>query len=473
MSGGSGEGSGVGDAFGLWGARFSRPLAPEAERLNRSLPVDGRLWREEVEVDAAWLRGLVGAGILSHDEADRLVEGLDRVAARLADAGPADADDEDVHTLVERLLGEEVGQLAGRLRTGRSRNDQIATVVRLWTLRALDALDDDLAGLQAALLDQADATVDTLMPAYTHLQRAQPIRMAHYFLSHFWPLARDRERLREIRARTAVLPLGSGAVAGTGYPVDRAELARALGFDEVSPNSMDAVSDRDHIVELCVAAALIGVHLSRLAEDLILFASAEFGLLRFDDAYSTGSSLMPQKRNPDIAELARGKSAGLLGHAVAALTLLKGLPTGYNRDLQEDKTVLFAAHDALRLVLPALAGAVGTLEVNSDAARVALDPSTLAVDVADALVRAGVPFHDAHDAVGALSRRAGETGRSILELDDDAAGAIHPELPGAVTSVRSGDPYEQSVERRAAIGGTARAAVEAQLESARDRLVST
>jgi argininosuccinate lyase len=453
----------------LWGARFASGLAPEAEALNRSLPVDRRLWREELEVAAAWTEALAALGVVQSHEAARLKGGLERVGDRLRAGAAESAPDEDIHTLVERLLAEEIGDLAGTLRTGRSRNDQAATATRLWAMRAADNSAADVAGLQAALLRQAEATVDVLAPSYTHLQRAQPVRMAHFFLSHFWPLERDRGRWARVKRSAATLPLGAGAVAGSGFPVDRAALSRRLGFEAPAPNSMDAVSDRDFVAEFAFAGALLGVHLSRLAEDLILFASSEFGFVRFSDAYSTGSSILPQKRNPDIAELARGRSARLLGGVAAALALLKALPSGYNKDLQEDKSILFDVYDALHPLLPAFAGAVETLQVNADAAAGALDPAALAVDVVDALVRSGVTFRDAHAAIGSLVRVAEEAGVSIFEVPAEQAAALHPALPGVLAAVRSAGAaaYESSVESRCVSGGTSRAALAEQLAAAR------
>ncbi len=299
--------------------------------------------------------------------------------------------------------------------------------------------------------------------------------MAQWWLSHFWPLARDRARWTEVRRRTSVLPLGAGAVAGSGFPVDREALRTRLGFEGLALNSVDAVSDRDFVLECAFAGALLGVHLSRLAEDLILFSSAEFGFVAFDDAYSTGSSLMPQKRNPDVAELARGKSARLVGDVTAALALCKALPTGYNKDLQEDKAILFGVIDTLRLVLPAVAGAVETLRVNPDAAAGALDEAMLATDVAEALVRAGVPFAEAHAAVAWLVREADARGVSIFEADAREARALHPALPEAlaeVGSARGRGAFVASVERRSVEGGTARDAVLRQVAAAR-RAVET
>jgi argininosuccinate lyase len=456
--------------FALWGTRFKAALAPEADALNRSLPIDARLWREELQVADSWTFALADCGVLTPEEAGEIRAGLRCVQERIAAGEMEGATDEDIHTLIERLLHEEIGELAGKLRTGRSRNDTAATAMRLWSLRAAERLVADVETLQRTLLGQAQATIEVIAPAYTHLQRAQPIRLAHFFLAHFWALERDRARLRAGRVSTATLPLGSGALAGSGFPIDREALCERLGFQTVAPNSLDAVSDRDFVAELAFAGALLGVHLSRLAEDLILFASSEFGFLRFDDAYSTGSSLMPQKRNPDIAELARGQGARLLGDLTAMLTLLKGLPAGYNKDLQEDKAILFRVHDTLHALLPALAGAVGTLRVDAEAVARALDPNLLAVDVADALVRAGLPFGEAHAVVGALVSAAEEAGIAILDLSKERAAKVHVALPAALAEVRAGSPaaaYERSVESHSARGGTSRRSVEEQLEAAR------
>ncbi|HEX5726206.1 MAG TPA: argininosuccinate lyase, partial [Longimicrobiaceae bacterium] len=367
----------------LWGGRFAAEPAPELDRLNRSLPVDFRLWREDVAGSQAWAGALAAAGVLTHAEAAALVAGLDAVAARLdrwTDADWQAAPDEDVHSLVERLLYEEAGEVAGRLHTGRSRNDQVATDTRLWACGAVARLDAALRALQRALLEQAEAHLDTVMPAYTHLQRAQPVSAAHWLLSHAWPLARDRERLAQARERVAVLPLGSGAVAGCPFPVDRVLLKETLGFHGLSQNSVDAVADRDWVAELLFACALVGVHLSRLAEDLVLFGSQEWGFVRFSDRFSTGSSLMPQKRNPDAMELARAKAGRLIGELTAVLAVLKGLPSGYNKDLQEDKTALFSAFDTLEAVLPAVAGTVRTLEIDAARSGAAVDGAMLATE---------------------------------------------------------------------------------------------
>ena len=428
-------------------------------------------------MDAAWAEALVSAGAITAEESRTIVRGLERVGDRLAgEASLGGFPDEDIHTLIERLLADEVGDSAGKLRTGRSRNDQVATITRLWTMRAADRLDGLLTRLQSALLTRAEATVDVLSPAYTHLQRAQPIRLAHFFLSHLWPLVRDRQRVKAARRSASQLPLGCGAVSGSGFPVDRQALAGRLGFDRPAPNSLDAVSDRDFVVDLLYATALLGVHLSRLGEDLVLFSSSEFGLIRFDDRYSTGSSLMPHKRNPDIAELARGKGGRLIGGLTAALTLLKGLPSGYNKDLQEDKSLLFDAFDTLFALLPALAGAIETLSVEADGAARGLEPSLVTADVADELVRGGIPFRRAHEIVGSLVRLAESRGVSIFDVPADEVRRLHNALPAALRSLTAAGHaaalYERAVECRRVLGGTARESLERQIADAREAVRS-
>jgi argininosuccinate lyase len=455
------------EAKALWGGRFEEGMAPAMVPLNRSLDVDGRLWRHDVEGSRAWARALGRAGVLDDGEVSRLLEGLDRVAARLSEGIPTGVPDEDIHSLVERLLGEEVGEVAGKLHTGRSRNDQVATDMRLWGMEALDGLEAAMTETGRALAGFAERSMDLIIPGYTHLQQGQPVRGAHWVLSHLWPLLRDRDRLREVRRRTSVLPLGSGALAGCPFPVDREFLARELGFEAISPNSMDAVSDRDWMADALHAGAMLGIHLSRLGEDLVLFASREFGLLRIPDGFSTGSSLMPQKRNPDVAELVRGKAGRLVGNLVSLLTVLKGLPTGYNRDLQEDKRLLFDTVDELTLALAAVAGTVKGTRWRRERAEELLSDELLATDLADYLVRRGVPFRTSHEVVGRLVSRAEREGVPLTELGVERFREEHPALGDE--AVRALD-WEGSVEARKVPGGTAREAVEAQLRQARIRL---
>ena len=314
----------------LWGGRFSVPTAAALDALNRSIGIDFRLWPHDVRLSQAWAMALSGAGVLTLDESREIESGLSRVGARLADGALPQTSDEDVHTMIDRMLHEEIGDVASKLHTGRSRNDQVSTATRLWTMEMCDELDKAVLALQQVMVDQARSIEHDLMPSYTHLQRAQPVSGAHWMLAHFWPLERDRARIGAVSRSTAVLPLGSGAIAGSAYPISRVLLQGSLGFSSLSPNSIDAVGDRDFIAETLFTVALISVHLSRLAEDLILYGSSEFGFVRFGEAFTTGSSMMPQKRNPDALELARASGARTLGDLVAMLATLKGLPSGYN-----------------------------------------------------------------------------------------------------------------------------------------------
>ncbi len=453
----------------LWGGRYAAGPAPALEELNRSLPVDRRLWREDIEASRAWVQGLARADVLDAEEARELDRGLRAVATRLA-AEPTlfQGDDEDIHTLVERLLYEEVGAVAGKLHTGRSRNDQVAPDARLWAMRALGAVRLELEGLQSALIDQAAATIDLLMPSYTHLRRAQPIRVSQWLLAHFWALERDRQRLLGALERVAVLPLGSGAIAGCGFPVDRTLLKELLGFRAITENSLDAVGDRDWIIETIFVASTIGTHLSRLAEDLIVFSTQEFGFVELPEAYTTGSSLMPQKRNPDGLELARGMAGRLIGELTSALAMVKSVPSGYNKDLQEDKRLLFSAVDALRALLPATRETVAQLTFHEGRlAEAVADESLIATDIADELVRRGVPFREAHAAVGRLLRAADAAGCAVSKLPDEAWQAAHPVLlEGGRPALSALD----SVEARGVPGATSRRAILDQLEQARARL---
>ncbi len=452
----------------LWGGRFGQRLDSAAWEMNASLPVDQRMAQQDVTGSLAWAASLLQAGALSAPEHAQIAAGLQTVRAELAQGQFAFApDDEDIHTAVERRLGELIGPLAGKLHTGRSRNDQVATDFRLWLLEALPALQAALGGLQAALLGQAEAAGETLMPGYTHLQRAQPILLAHWWLSHFWPLQRDRQRLAQLAERTASLPLGCGALAGTPLDIDRAALAAALGFAAPAPNSLDAVSDRDFAAEFLFCTALIGVHLSKLAETLVLFTSAEFGFFELADAYSTGSSLMPQKKNPDLFELARGKAGTLIGLLSGLLATLKGLPSTYDKDLQEDKPPVFAAADLLLTALPTLAQAVATLTPRPARMAAAIDAGMMATDLADYLAARGIPFRQAHALVGKAVRLANEQG---LALDALPLSVYQDLCPACEADVyRVFDPLE-SVRRRRAFGGTAPGAVQAQMALARQAL---
>lgn len=447
----------------LWGGRFAGGPAPELEAVNRSITTDLRLWPFDVRLSQAWARGLVVAGVLSHADADAIVVGLDRVGARIAGGEAPIASDEDVHTFVDRLLHQEAGEPASRLHTGRSRNDQVATGTRLWTMDAIDRVRAMVRDVQRALLAQAEQHADALMPAYTHLQRAQPVSVAHWVLSHFWPLERDLGRLSAARDGAASLPLGSGAIAGSAFPVPREQLCAELGFVRLSPNSIDAVGDRDFVAETLFALSLLGAHLSRIGEDLILFGSSEFGFVRFGDAFSTGSSMMPQKRNPDALELARGSGARMLGNLTALLATLKGLPSGYNKDLQEDKRTLFDAVDGMALLLPAVAGSIATLTFDRARMRAAVTSAMMATDLADYLVRKRVTFRDAHGAVGRLVREAEDRGVEMTELPFESFKAAHAAF--GEDALQELSP-EWSLTHRELPGGTGMASIRAQIEQA-------
>jgi argininosuccinate lyase len=451
----------------LWGGRFGKETSPILHALNRSVGTDLRLWPYDVRQSKAWALALWSAGILSLEESKTLERGLDAVAQRLAAGERPLESDEDVHTMIDRILHEEVGDLASKLHTGRSRNDQVATATRMWTVDACARLDSLVRQLQQTIVQRAEDLYDALLPAYTHLQRAQPVSGAHWMLSHFWPLERDRARLAASARSASVLPLGSGAVAGCAFPVSRLLLQGSLGFEALSANSMDAVGDRDFVAEMLFACALLGVHLSRLAEDLILFGSSEFAFVRFGDAFATGSSMMPQKRNPDALEIARGSAARLLGDLVSLLGTLKALPSGYNKDLQDDKRALFDAVDTLELVLPAVDGTLGELQFDRTRMEGALGASMMATDLADYLVRRGVSFRAAHAAVGRLVRECEERGLELGDLALEDFRAAHPAFEPDVKDALSA---RHSLARREVEGGTGPAAVRRQLEMARERL---
>jgi argininosuccinate lyase len=449
----------------LWGGRFAGGPAPALEAVNRSIGVDFRLWPFDIRLSRAWAAALHGAGVLSFEEQQAMDSGLEAVHRRIEAGITPLASDEDVHTLIDRLLHEEIGDTASRLHTGRSRNDQVATATRLWTMDACARLDAAVRDVLGSLVGQAEVMEEAgaMMPAYTHMQRAQPVAVAHWLLSHFWPLDRDRARLRGAADSAGVLPLGSGAIAGSAFPVSRDALRESLGFHSLSRNSIDAVADRDFIAEVLFALSLIGVHLSRLAEDLILYGSSEFGFVQFGDGFSTGSSMMPQKRNPDALELARQSGARTLGALTTLLATLKGLPSGYNKDLQEDKRALFDAVDGMLLVLPAVAGTVRELGFRADRMTAALSSSMMATDLADYLVRRGVTFRDAHVAVGRLVRESEESGVELQHLPLASFTTAHHAFGEDVLDALS---PRASVASRDIPGGTGPVAVRAQLVAA-------
>ncbi|GAB4518524.1 MAG: argininosuccinate lyase [Anaerolineae bacterium] len=450
----------------LWGGRFSEAQDPLAARFTHSIGFDHRLWDADLTGSIAWARAICRAGLITEAERDQIITGLEQIR-REWQAGEfvIQPTDEDIHTAHERRLGELIGrEVAGKLHTGRSRNDQVVTDVRLWLRGVGQALNEALTDLQRAALGRAEAAIDVLMPGYTHLQRAQPVRFALWMMAYFWMWQRDRERLEDLLRRADQCPLGAGALAGNPFNVDRQALAADLGFREVTPNAMDTVADRDFILEFLSWAAILGVHLSRLAGDLTLWCTAEFGFVTLSDAHCTGSSLMPQKKNPDTLELLRGKSGRLIGDLTALLVTLKGLPLTYNSDLQEDKERLFDAVDTLQVALPITAAVLRQMTLHPDRMAAALSDDLLATDLADYLVRKGMPFRESHHVVGRAVRRAEELGIPLSQLPLSELREISPLFEEDVASVWD---FERSVERRNSIGGTSRAAIEAQLAQAR------
>jgi argininosuccinate lyase len=452
----------------LWGGRFSEPTDDDLRALNDSITFDKRMYAQDIAGSIAYAGAIAQAGVITQAEAESMVWGLKLVQAEF-EAGEFELKpgDEDIHTAVERRLSELVGAVGGKLHTGRSRNDQVATDFRLWVMDALDQIDSRIAELQIALIEQAEKQVQTLMPGYTHMQPAQPITAGHWLMSFFWMLARDQERLAQAYQRTAVSPLGSGALAGTPFDVDRAALAEALGMNSYSQNSLDAVSDRDFAAETLFTLALMGTHLSRLAEDIIIYSNPQFGYITLNDRYSTGSSLMPQKRNADPMELARGKAARLIGNLTGLLSALKGLPSTYNKDLQEDKEAVFDSVDTVQLLLPVITAIIKTLRLNPEKMRAALSEDMLATDLADYLVRKGMPFREAHHVVGQAIRLTVQQGSKLSQLSLDTLRELSDLFSDDVKQVFD---FEVSVSRRKAAGGTAPEAVQAQIEQARNWL---
>jgi argininosuccinate lyase len=437
------------------------------ERLNTSVDVDSELWREDIAGSLAHARGLGRAGVLTSDEVTTLVRGLEQIRGEI-ERGELiwKREREDVHMNIEARLTEICGPVGGKLHTGRSRNDQVATDLRLWTRRKTDEACAALDGLGQAIVDAAERELDTLMPAYTHLQRAQPSRLSHHLMAWQEMLLRDRGRLRDARARLNESPLGAGAVAGTGFPLDRVGVAEELGFGRPMQNSIDATGSRDFLMEVASALSILGVHLSRIGEEIVLWSSMEFGFISLSAAFSTSSSMMPQKKNPDVAELVRGKAARLMGSVTTLMALEKSLFFGYGRDLQEDKRPIFDAFDCALTSLYALTGAIATAEWRRERLRAALDQGHLcATDLADFLVQQGLPFREAHHVVGALVRSAEERGVQLGGLPPDVLEAAHPSLRG--DGLRAALDPAEAVERRSLVGGPARATVQSAIVAAR------
>jgi argininosuccinate lyase len=464
--------SGVTNDGALWGGRFSGGPSPELQRLSRSTHFDWQLAPYDLAGSRAHAKALEAAGYLTTDELTRMLAALDAVEARFRDGSlQPRPEDEDVHGALEAALVAEAGpELGGKLRAGRSRNDQIATLVRMYLRDHGRAIADEVRALIGALVAQADAHPNAVMPGRTHLQHAQPVLLAHHLLAHAWPLVRTLERLRDWAVRADRSPYGSGALAGSSLGLDPALVARELGFAGPTENSIDATSARDVVAEFAYIAAQLGVDLSRLAEEIIVWNTREFGFVTLDDGYSTGSSIMPQKKNPDIAELARGKAGRLIGNLMALLVALKGLPLAYNRDLQEDKEPVFDAVETLEVLLPAFTGMVATLRFDTERmAELAPQGFSLATDVADWLVRQGVPFREAHEISGALVAHCERAGVDLHEPSDDEYAAIDPRLTAEVRTVLS---VAGSIASRSGAGGTAGSAVAAQRAHLDERLAA-
>jgi len=450
----------------VWSGRFSEAPSPELEAFTESVSVDKRLFRHDIMGSIAHCRMLARQGILTAREAGRIERALREIERELGLGRlPLAARHEDIHMNIEHLLAEKVGPVAGKLHTARSRNDQVALDMRLFLREELAAIRQALTALMETILERAAGSVDTVLPGYTHLQRAQPVRLAHHLLAYFEMFLRDRQRLDQLAERVAVMPLGAGALAGTGFPIDPRSVASELGFARVFSNSMDAVSDRDFAIETCFVASVLMMHLSRWAEELVLWSSHEFGFVELADAYCTGSSMMPQKKNPDVLELIRGKTARVYGDLMALLALMKALPLTYNRDMQEDKEPLFHAVDTARESVIIFGKVLQTARFREERMRAAVEEGFLdATDAADYLARKGMPFRDAHRAVGKAVALCQKKGIRLQDLSSDewkkVAGRLGPEVRAMLAASSPAD-------RRSSPGGTSRESVLSQIERAR------
>ncbi len=455
----------------LWGGRFEKEMDAEVHAFGASIPVDRRLYREDIAGSIAHATMLAKQGILSEEEGATLVRGLRQIKEEIeTGSSTPDLRWEDIHSFVESRLRQLVGEVAGKLHTARSRNDQVALDTRLFARDSLKDVASRLASLQAVLLDVAEARLEVVMPGYTHLQRAQPVLLSHHLLAYFEMFQRDVERLQDCYRRTNVMPLGSGALAGVTYPIDRQFVAQQLGFDSITRNSMDAVADRDFMVEQVASLSLVMAHLSRLAEEVIIWSTEEFGFLELDDGFSTGSSIMPQKKNPDIAELVRGKTGRVYGSLLALLTDLKGLPLTYNKDLQEDKEQFFDAVDTVSSSLKMFAGMLATARFREDRMRqVAGGGFSTATDVADYLARKGLPFRQAHEVVGRLVRHCLELRCDITDLSLADLQGFSPLFQEDLYSVT----VDSSVQARDVPGGTAPNRVQDAISESRHLLAAT
>ncbi|MEW6502656.1 MAG: argininosuccinate lyase [Chloroflexota bacterium] len=452
----------------LWGGRFSSQTDILAAQLNASIAFDWRLAPFDVRASSIWAEELAEIGLLSSEEHQQIQRGLEQISSEIQDQSfQIKPDDEDVHTAIERRLFELIGEPAGKLHTGRSRNDQVMTDFLLWLREAGGILENALREVQQALIDRAETDLGLMIPGYTHLQRAQPILLSHWWLSHFYPLQRDRQYLAFLLKQANLCPLGSSALAGCPYPINRFRLAQKLGFDAPIPNSIDAVSSRDAAASFLFLASLVSVHLSRLAEALILFSTTEFGFVELPDAYTTGSSIMPQKKNPDMLELTRAKAGTTIGKLTGFLSVLKNLPSAYDKDLQEDKPAVFSTFDSLSLILPVISGILRSLVVNPSKLSAGLDSTLLATEIADFLVLQGIPFRKAHHLVGELVKECANQGITLLQVSAERLAKIHERLPGQLNRLL--DPH-LAVERRSQFGGTSSESVKTQIVQAREML---
>ncbi|KAK5858754.1 hypothetical protein PBY51_002870 [Eleginops maclovinus] len=452
----------------LWGGRFVGDTDPIMERFNASIAYDKRMWDADIRGSKAYVKALEKAKLVTTDEMNQILNGLDQISEEWSkSAFVIKPGDEDIHTANERRLKELIGAPAGKLHTGRSRNDQVVTDMRIWLRDAITTLTDNVLQLMSTMVERAAAEIDVLFPGYTHMQRAQPIRWSHWILSHAVALSRDVDQLQEIKRRVNVLPLGSGAIAGTPFDIDRELLQKELEFDGISLNSMDATGQRDFVAEFLFWASLCLTHLSKMAEDLMLYSTKEFSFISLSDAYSTGSSLMPQKKNADSLELIRSKAGRVFGRCAGFMMTLKGLPSTYNKDLQEDKEAMFDCYDTVHAVLQVTTGVMSTLKINRSVMEAALSPDMLATDLAYYLVRKGMPFRDAHGISGKAVFAAESQNVALNQLTVEDLSALSPLFGSDVSLVWD---YSSSVEQYRAPGGTAKSSVAAQVDHLREWL---
>ncbi|MFO7952086.1 MAG: argininosuccinate lyase [Bacillota bacterium] len=454
----------------MWQGRFSKETEKEVLHFTASLPFDRRLAMCDIKGSTAHVEMLAAQNIICQADADSIIKGLEEIREEIAnDQFPYDLDFEDIHMNIEKRLTEIIGSVGGKLHTGRSRNDQVALDMHLYMKEETLAINRSLIKLQETILNMAEQFAGVLIPGYTHLQRAQPVLLSHHFMAYFWMFDRDRGRLVVAYRGADIMPLGAGALAGTGFAVDREMVADKLGFEEIYENSIDAVSDRDYLIEFMTFAATLIMHLSRFCEELVLWSSFEYDFIELDDAFTTGSSMMPQKKNPDLAELIRGKSGRVYGHLFSLLTMMKGLPLAYNKDMQEDKEGVFDAIDNLKALLPLFTDMLKTMKINHARLEEAVDDDYLcATDLADYLVREGVSFREAHHCIGEMIAFCQKEGFRLKELSPQQREQFHPALAKEISFLL--DP-QKVVEARKSRGGTAPTAVKEQLKKARERLI--